>query len=485
MNYGNQPLGIGALYQQQQQSQQGEHRHDNQLAMAQPPMAQPSMTQPSMAQPSKNRDLTNATYNFGQQVRAYDDFGLREDLRNPITQPPMAQPPMAQPPMAQPPMAQPFGFKEPYMGIPEGPVEGGNMGKDLSKTFDFKEPYMGIPEGPVEGGNMGKDLSKTFDFNGSTYDVKNGTITNTETGVSQPNYTYSTQPWKPPMQPMARFAEGGLVNEPGNTMSILDVLKNRLQQGGSWRTGVRPTQLQGLAQANKPAPGNTSLSQIKGYINPYNATSPASSWSGPSAGMQAGMGGFFNNLGNYLGTQGVGPQSPIADQESEYDRLTGEYNALASDYDRSVRDLSYSKQAYDRQGMGWNQLEQQRGNGGGYGDNRFYHQGEIYNYDPEAGSYRGSISGQMLAQPGQYQQPELAPNPGPHEDYMADDPYYQHLEEQKAAAALAKEPKEPERPPEPEGKPPGGGRWGWNDRYSEWMPIQGGSWVNPRTLGNK
>ena len=264
-------------------------------------------------------------------------------------------------------------------------------------------------------------------------------------------------------------------------MSILDVLKTRLQQPQAGRTS--PWNLQSMynSAVNKPAPGNNSLSQIKGYIDPYK---PAPSGNGLSTGMQAGVGGFFNNLGNYLGTQGVGPQSPMAAQESEYDRLTGEYNAQASDYDRSVRNLGYSKQAYDRQGMGWNQLEQQRGNGGGYGDNRFYHQGEIYNYDPAAGNYRGSISGQMLAQPGQYQQPELAPNPGPYEDYMADDPYYQHLEAQKAAAALAKEPKEPERPPEPNGKPPGGGRWGWNDRYNEWMPIQGGSWVNPRTLGN-
>ena len=80
--------------------------------------------------------------------------------------------------------------------------------------------------------------------------------------------------------------------------------------------------------------------------------------------------------------------------------------------------------------------------GGGYGGNRFYHQGEIYNYDPEAGSYRGSISGQMLAQPGQYQAPALATNPGSYDDYMADDPYYQMLQEQNAPVA------EPD--PEPE-----------------------------------
>ena len=218
-------------------------------------------------------------------------------------------------------------------------------------------------------------------------------------------------------------------------MSILDVLKTRLQQPQAGRTS--PWNLQSMynSAVNKPAPGNNSLSQIKGYIDPYK---PAPSGNGLSTGMQAGMGGFF---------QGVGNHSPIADQESEYDRLTGEYNAQASDYDRSVRNLSYSKQAYDRQGRGWNQLEQQRNDGGGYGGNRFYHQGEIYNYDPEAGSYRGSISGQMLAQPGQYQQPALASNPGSYDDYMANDPYYQHLEDLKAAAAV------PEPEPEPEAAP--------------------------------
>ena len=127
-------------------------------------------------------------------------------------------------------------------------------------------------------------------------------------------------------------------------------------------------------------------------------------------------------------TQPLTPQQ-LAELQTAYDQRAGQYNALQSDYDRGLRMLDYSKRTYDRSNSLWDQLERQRMAGGGYGSNRYYTEGEIYNYDPTTGTYRGSLSGMAVGAPSEYVAPTLPTAPIPYADYMADDPYYQILQD--------------------------------------------------------
>ena len=124
--------------------------------------------------------------------------------------------------------------------------------------------------------------------------------------------------------------------------------------------------------------------------------------------------------------------------------LRDDYYARQLEYEDMLKAFLTSQQnanyGWDRWNQGsniYNQMEQQRESGSPYGNNRFYNQGEIYEYDPATGSYRGSISNRVIAQPTDYVQPELAPHPGDYDDWMASDPYYQELQEPSAQQPLS------------------------------------------------
>ena len=129
------------------------------------------------------------------------------------------------------------------------------------------------------------------------------------------------------------------------------------------------------------------------------------------------------------GTGGIKPASSV-DPESQFNIRDAEYNWQRGQYDDWVQNLTQSQTRHNRSNTLFNQLEQQRGNNAGYGNNRFYANGEIYNYNPQTGAYQGSISGNTIGQqPAWDASTQGAPpvNPGSYEDYMADDPYYQSL----------------------------------------------------------
>lgn len=159
------------------------------------------------------------------------------------------------------------------------------------------------------------------------------------------------------------------------------------------------------------------------------------------------------------------PPAELSQQKTNYDQQTAEYNNLLSDYERQVRGLDYANQAHTRTSSLWDQLEQQRQAGSPYGGNRFYSQGEIYQYDPTAGTYRGSISNQMIGAPQPFQTPQLTmSDPGDYETYMAEDPYFQYLASQQAAPPpLSTEPTKTVRPPSP--------GWGWIWRNNRWVRV--------------
>jgi hypothetical protein len=170
----------------------------------------------------------------------------------------------------------------------------------------------------------------------------------------------------------------------------------------------------------------------------------------------------------------------LADQQASYDQRTAQYDALVSDYDRQLRGLGYAHQAHNRRSSLWDQLEQQRQAGSPYGGNRFYSQGEIYQYDPNTQMYRGSISNQMIGMPQTFQTPELtARDPGSYEDYMAEDPYFQYLANQQAAAATPQAVTVRSPQPEPKYKPSrviadnSGRDWYW-DGYTWVQGDRGG-----------
>jgi hypothetical protein len=106
-----------------------------------------------------------------------------------------------------------------------------------------------------------------------------------------------------------------------------------------------------------------------------------------------------------------------------------EYEDMLKAFQTSQQNANYGWNRWNQGSNIYNQMEQQRESGSPYGNNRFYNQGEIYEYDPATGSYRGSISNRVIAQPTDYVQPELAPHPGDYDDWMASDPYYQELQE--------------------------------------------------------
>lgn len=169
------------------------------------------------------------------------------------------------------------------------------------------------------------------------------------------------------------------------------------------------------------------------------------------------------------------PQTLI-DMENEYNRLTSQYDKLREPYEASVRNLDYSRQAYDRSGTMWNQLEGERNTDRGYGSNRFYMGGEIYKYDPQAQTYRGSISGNIVNQPSDYVAPELAQNPGVYSQFMAEDPYYQLLQDTSNSqspnyTAPAPKVQEGARPPRPHHIPSQGSNWTyiWDSDKGEWV----------------
>jgi len=66
----------------------------------------------------------------------------------------------------------------------------------------------------------------------------------------------------------------------------------------------------------------------------------------------------------------------------------------------------YARPVYDKEYSSYNRLEELRNAGAGYGNGRFYAQGEIYNYDPASQGYRGSISGSVIQQPQGARPPE-------------------------------------------------------------------------------
>ena len=66
----------------------------------------------------------------------------------------------------------------------------------------------------------------------------------------------------------------------------------------------------------------------------------------------------------------------------------------------------YARSVYDKEYSSYNRLEGLRNAGAGYGNDRFYAQGEIYTYDPASQGYRGSISGSVIQQPQGARPPE-------------------------------------------------------------------------------
>jgi len=188
-----------------------------------------------------------------------------------------------------------------------------------------------------------------------------------------------------------------------------------------------------------------------------------------------GVASILGQIGQPATQSMVAPVVTPEQQKTQYDQRTAEYNRLRSDYDQQLRGLDYSHQAYNRTGGLWNQLEQQRQSGGGYGNNRFYMNGEIYNYNPEMGTYQGAISRQVLAAPQEYQAPQLTmTDPGTYEAYMSEDPYYQSQQTSTTPAATT----EPTRPAAPGPTSPTGGAryyWTWNgDRWIRKMDYQFG-----------
>jgi len=145
-------------------------------------------------------------------------------------------------------------------------------------------------------------------------------------------------------------------------------------------------------------------------------------------------------------------------RQDEFDRLSNLYE-----------DRQYTNQAHEeaqqQQGNRYNRLQDQQTSGGGYGQNRFFQNGEIYNYDPATGLYRGSMSGNVLNQQSTqpYVDPNPVANPGRYNTYMANDPYYQILQD-------PNNPNNPNydvRPPKPTKGEYGHKKWEWNG--SRWV----------------
>jgi hypothetical protein len=121
------------------------------------------------------------------------------------------------------------------------------------------------------------------------------------------------------------------------------------------------------------------------------------------------------------------PVDYITKLQEQYNTQGQNYSTALDEYNQGSITQGYEQRNHTQEGNLYAKLEQQRAAGGGYGNNRFYSSGEIYNFDPNSNIYTGSISGNTIQDPGEYSASELN-NPGSFGDYMSDDPWHQILQ---------------------------------------------------------
>ncbi len=108
---------------------------------------------------------------------------------------------------------------------------------------------------------------------------------------------------------------------------------------------------------------------------------------------------------------------------AQIEELTATYDALRQQYGSERGTFDQGQRIADRRLGSFNTLESNRETGTlSYGNNRFYHNGEIYNHNAATGEYVGSISGRILNA-----DEFTGTDPGSLEDRMADDPWQRIL----------------------------------------------------------
>ena len=112
--------------------------------------------------------------------------------------------------------------------------------------------------------------------------------------------------------------------------------------------------------------------------------------------------------------------------KAEYDLIDEQYTLDLGLYDEGFERNRLGQSVFDRDQGTVNQLEQSRLGGGGYGNDRYYANGEIYNYDPATSQYRGSISGRMVDPSGSFTPEDIGDAPN-RDTYFEGNPWYDVL----------------------------------------------------------